>query len=80
MIDPIDLMVANHLAQGPLMAERTNNAIQDEMDRRVAISREQRRMALELEKKRMDQETERMKIDAMLKRLDAENGITTIYH
>ena len=80
MMDPIDLMAANHLSQADRMVKTTNDAIQDEMDRRVAISREQRRMALELEKKRMDQEAERMRTEALLRRLEQQSGVTTIYH
>lgn len=68
------------MAQGERIAKVTNDAIQDEMDRRVAISREQRRMAHEMQKKRLEEETERMKIDAMLKRLEAESGYKTIVH
>lgn len=80
MMDPIDLMAAQHMSQGARIAKTTNDAIQEEMDRRVAISREQRRMAHELEKKRMDQETERMKVEALLKRLESAGGGLTIYH
>lgn len=76
---PIDPM-----SEGRRIAQVTNNAIQDEMDRRVAISREMRRMQVELEKKRMEEETERREIaakhDALLKRLGGDDGMITVYH
>lgn len=80
MIDTHALLAAGQAAQAQRMSKTTNDAIQDEMDRRVAISREQRRMAHELEKKRMDQEAERLRTEAVLKRLEQQSGITTIYH
>lgn len=76
-----NLLAANHFAAQEQGVKQANDIIGEEMDRRVAISREQRRMALELEKERMRQETERMKVEALLKRLEMENGGgITIYH